>query len=154
MDKKILTLLAVFLVVISLASVCAAELTKEQDFEGKFKMNVYDNSTFSVVTDKMNESALLSDVSWGDFNNTLVCYYEQSMDDVLSELKSNSGYMGDPKTDGNLTILEYNNYGEGSTQDYAFQYFVGVSSPENKTVFIASNDLDHAKDSANSIVFA
>ena len=61
--------------------------------------------------------------------------------------------MDDPTTDGNLTILEYSDYGEGSSEQYAFHYFVGVSSPKNTTVFIASNNLDDAKQYANTIVF-
>ena len=153
MNKKILTLLAVFLVAISIASVCAVELTKENDFDGKFKMNISENSTFEEVVDSIGSSALLSDQSWSDNETAVVCYYDKVIDDVLSELRSNSGYLDDPKTEGNLTILEYSGYGEGSSEQYAFQYFVGVSSPKNTTVFIASNDLNLAKEYANTIVF-
>ena len=154
MNKKILTLLAVFIIAVSIAGACAAELTKENDFDGKFKMNVTDNSTFEKVVDGTGASALLSDISWSDNQTAVVCYYEDAIDSVLSELKSNSGYVDDPKTEGNLTILEYPDYGEGGSEEYAFQYFVGVSSPENTTVFIASNDLNLAKEYANSVEFS
>ena len=152
MNKKILMLFAVFLLAISMASVCAAELTKENDFDGKFKMSISENSTFEEVVDGIGASALLSDKSWSDNETAVVCYYDKVMDNVLSELKSNSGYMDDPKTEGNLTILESSDYGNGS-EKYSFHYFVGVSSPKNTTVFIASNDLNLAKDYANSVVF-
>lgn len=153
MNRKFLTLLAIFLVAISLASVCAAELTKENDFDGKFKMNISDNSTFEEVVDGIGSSALLSDQSWSDNETAVVCYYDKVIDDVLSELRSNSGYMDDPKTEGNLTVLEYSGYGDGDSEQYAFHYLVGVSSPENTTVFVASDDLDLAKEYANTIDF-
>ena len=153
MNRKIITLLILLVAAVSIAGACAAELTKENDFDGKFKMNSTGNSTFEKVTDGIGLSAFLSNQSWSDNKTALVCYYEKAINDVLSELKSNSGFINDPKTEGNLTILEYPNYGEGGTQAYAFHYFVGVSSPENKTVFVASNDLDLAKEYANTIVF-
>ena len=153
MNRKILTLLIVLIAAVSIASVCAAELTKTNDFDGKFKMNISENSTFEKVVDGTGQNAYLSDQSWSDNKTALVCYYEKAMNDVLSELKSNSEFSNDPKTEGNLTILEYSDYGEGGSQAYAFHYFVGVSSPENKTVFVASNDLNLAKEYANTIVF-
>ncbi len=154
MNRKILTLLIVLIAAVSIASVCAAELTKVNDFDGKFKMNISDNSTFKEVVDGTNHSPLLSSKAWSDNQTALVCLYDKAIDNVLSELKSNSGYMDAPKTEGNLTILEYKDYGEGSSQEYAFHYFVGVSSPDKtKSVFIASNDLNSAKDYANTVVF-
>lgn len=153
MNRKIFTLLIMLIAVMSVASICATDLTKENDFDGKFKMNITDNSTFNQVVDGTNQNAYLSDQSWSDNESALVCYYEKAIDTVLSELKSNSGFTENPKTEGNLTILEYPDYGEGGSEEYAFHYFVGVSSPENKTVFIAANDLNDAKDYANTVVF-
>ena len=154
MNRKILTLLIVLIAALSIASVCAAELTKENDFDGKFKMNVSDNSTFKPVVDGTSNSPLLSKQAWSDNSTALVCLYDKTIDNVVSELKSNSGYMNAPKTEGNLTILEYSNYGEGSSQAYAFHYFVGVSSPDKtKSVFVASNDLDMAKNYSNTVKF-
>ena len=57
MNKKFFTLLAIFLVAISMASICAVELTKENDFDGKFKMNIKDNSTFEEVIRNMDKEA-------------------------------------------------------------------------------------------------
>lgn len=153
MNKKILALLIILIAAVSVASVYAADLTKVNDFDGKFKMNISDNSTFNEVVDGTDQSALLSDQSWSDNETALVLYYEKAIDDVLSELKSNSGYMDDPTTEGNLTILEYPDYGDGSTEQYIFHYLVGVTSDDGKTVFIASNDLNDAKDYAKTIVF-
>ena len=153
MNKKILVLLSVVIVAISLVSVCAADLSKENDFDGKFKMNVPDNSAFDEVVDGTGASALLSDKSWSDNQSILVCYYEDAMDNVLSKLKTNAGYMDDPQKDGNLVILEYSDYGEAGTESYAFHYFVGVSSPNNTTVFLGSNDLNSTKEYANTISF-
>lgn len=153
MNKKFLTLLTIFLVAISMVSICAAELTKENDFDGKFKMNITENATFEEVVDGIGSSALLSNQSWSDNESAVVCYYENPMDSVLSILKSNSNYMNDPTIEGNLTILEDTLYNDGDTASYSFKYIVGVSSPKNTTVFVACNDLDLAKEYANTIVF-
>ena len=150
MNKRIFTILIAFIVAISIVSVCAVDLTKENYFDGKFKMNITNTSNFVEVVDG-GASTLLSDQSWSDNETALVCYYDKAIDNVVSELKSNTGYMDDPKVEGNLTILEYPDYGEGDSEEYAFHYFVGISSPENSTVFIASNDLDLAKKYANTI---
>lgn len=153
MNKKILALLIVLIAAVSIASVCAVELTKENDFDGKFKMNMTENSTFEQVVDNMGQNAYLSNQSWSDNETVLICYYEDAIDSLIPKLKSNTLFTNDPTTEGNLTIFENPIYGDGSSESYSFKYFVGVSSPENKTVFIASNDLDSAKAYANTIVF-
>lgn len=154
MNRKILTLLIVLITAISIASVCAAELTKVNDFDGKFKMNISDNSTFEQVVDDVGQNAFLSNQSWSDNKTAVVCYYENSIDSLIPKIKSNTLFMSEPKTEGNLTILENTVYGDGNTEAYSFKYFVGTTSPENKTVFIASNDLNLAKEYANTIVFS
>ena len=153
MSKKILTLLIVLIAAISIASVCAAELTKENDFDGKFKMNITESSTFEQVVDDMGQNAYFSNQSWSDNETALICYYDDAIDSLIPKLKSNTLFTDDLTTEDNLTIFENPMYGQGGTQSYSFKYFVGVSSPENKTVFIASNDLDSAKAYANTIVF-
>lgn len=152
MNRKILTLLAIFLVAVSIASVCAVELTKENDFDGKFKMNIQDSDSVSELKDSLEDSqnggnTYLSNASWKVNDNISVFFYEKAIDSVLSELKSNSGFMDDPKTDGNLTILE-----DTAVSEVGLKYFVGVSSGD-KTVFIGSNDLDAAKEYAKTISF-
>lgn len=151
MNKKILTLLIVLIVAISIASVCAAELTKQNDFDGKFKMNCSENSTFYLKVDDMGVGEFLSNQSWVDDESMMVCYYEEGMEDLVPMLKSNTLFIDEPKVDGNLTIFEDTTSPEGAS--YAVRYFVGVSSPENTTVFVGCDDLDLAKEYANTIVF-
>ncbi len=151
MNRKILVLLIVLIAAISIASVCAANLTTEKDFNGLFKMNSTDNSTFYPKADDMGYGLLLSNQSWVDNESIIVCYYEEGMDKLVPRLRSNSLFMDDPKVEGNLTILEDNYSPEGAS--YAIKYFVGVSSPKNTTVFIGCDDLNLAKEYANTISF-
>ena len=57
MNGKILTLLIVLIAAVSMASVCAAELTKENDFDGLFKMKIAENETFNVTDNGNNFSS-------------------------------------------------------------------------------------------------
>ena len=150
MNRKILALLIVFIAAISIASVCAIDLTKENDFDENFKMNITDNETFSEITDGTSQGKFVSVKSWTNNESVLVCYYEDAMDNVVSTLKSNTPFIGDPKTEGNLTIFEDTTSPEGAS--YSVKYFVGVSSGD-KTVFIGCEDLDNAKEYANTIKF-
>ena len=59
MDKKIIVLLAVFMVAISLASVYAVETTTH-DFDGLFKMDVPVDENFTNPVDEGQYSAKLS----------------------------------------------------------------------------------------------
>ena len=153
MNRKILALLIVLIAAISIASVCAVELTKENDFDGKFKMNMTESSIFEQVVDGTGQNPYFSNQSWSDNETVLICYYEDAIDSIIPKIKSNTLFTDDPTTEDNFTIFENPVYGQGGTESYSFKYFVGVSSPENKTVFIASNDLDSAKAYANTIVF-
>lgn len=150
MNRKIFTLLAIFLVAISLASVCAVELTKEQDFDGLFKMNISDNDTVGELDTSDGSNTFFSKSSWTVNDNISVFFYGKAIDDEVSELKSNSAFLNNPTTDGNLTIMEDTTSPEGAV--YALKYFVGVSS-DDKTVFVGSNDLDAAKEYAKTINF-
>ncbi|WP_296786932.1 hypothetical protein [Methanobrevibacter sp.] len=150
MNRKILTFLIVLIAVISIASVCAVELTKENDFDGKFKMNCTENVTFNV-TDRYSPE-FVSNQSWiNDDESIHVCYYDAGMDNLIPIIKSNTLFTNEPKVEGNLTIFEDTTSPEGSS--YAVKYFVGVSSPENKTVFVGCDDLDLAKQCINTIKF-
>ena len=152
MNKKILTLFAVFLITISLASVCAAELTKENDFDGKFKMNISKNATFNSLVTDLGDGEFVSNCSWSDNESVMVCYYEDGMDNLVPILKSNTLFIEDPTVEGNLTIFEDTTSPENAP--YGVKYFVGVSSPDNTTsVFVGCDDLDLAKEYANTIVF-
>jgi hypothetical protein len=150
MNRKILTFLIVLIAGISIVSVCAVDLTKENDFDGKFKMNCTDNTTFAVTQSYSPE--FVSNQSWIDGDESMyVCYYEEGMDNLIPILKSNTLFIDEPKVEGNLTIFEDTTSPEGSS--YAVKYFVGVSSPENKTVFVGCDNLDLAKECVNTIKF-
>lgn len=150
MNRKILTFLIVFIAVISIASVCAVDLTKANDFDGKFKMNCTENTNFTV-SDRYSPE-YVSNQSWVNDNETMyVCYYDVGMDNLIPIIKSNTLFTSKPKVEGNLTIFEDTTSPEGAS--YAVKYFVGVSSPENKTVFVGCDDLDLAKQCINTIEF-
>ncbi len=150
MNRKILTFLIVLIAVISIASVYAVDLTKENDFDGKFKMNCTADTNFTVTNSYSPE--FVSNQSWiNDDESMYVCYYEGGMDNLIPILKSNTLFINEPKVEGNLTIFEDTTSPEGSS--YAVKYFVGVSSPENKTVFVGCDDLDLAKQCINTIEF-
>ena len=51
----------IFVLASSIVAVCASDLVKENDFDGKFKMNISENSTFVEVVDGVSAGALLSD---------------------------------------------------------------------------------------------
>lgn len=152
MNKKILVILIVLMAVVSVASVCASDLTKEQDFDGKFKMNISGNATFAPLTKDLGGGEFVSNMSWTDNKTAIVCYYESGMNEIVPIIRSNTLFLTEPKVDGNLTIFE-----DTTSQDnapYAVKYFVGVQSPDNKTsVFVASDDLNLAKEYASSISF-
>lgn len=157
MNKKIVTLLIVLIAAVSIASVCAAELTKVNDFDGKFKMNITGNDTVKGLTDSLQNSnnggnTYQSQSAWTVNDGVSVYYYNGAINSVVSTLKSNSAFMDNPKVEGNLTILEDTTSPEGAS--YALKYFVGVQSPDNSTtVFVGSNDLNLAKEYANTIGF-
>jgi len=151
MNRKILALLIVLIAAISVATVCAADLTTEKDFNGLFKMNSTNNSTFYPKADDMGFGLFLSNRSWVDNESIIVCYYEDGMDKLVPKLKSNTLFIENPKVEGNLTIFEDTTSPENA--QYAAKYFVGVSSPKNTTVFVGCNDLNLAKEYANTISF-
>jgi hypothetical protein len=77
----------VFIAVISIASVCAVDLTKENDFDGKFKMNCTENTNFTV-SDRYSPE-YVSNQSWVNDNETMyVCYYDVGMDNLIPIINS------------------------------------------------------------------
>lgn len=153
MDKKIFALLIICIATISIASVCAVELNKSNDFDGKFKMNITSNDVVKVLNDSLQDSVnggntYQSKSAWTVNDNVSVFYYDGAMDKTVSILKSNSGFTDDPTTEGNLTIFT-----NPEDEDYSFKYFVGTSSDKSNTVFVGSDNLDNAKEYANTIVF-
>ena len=59
MNRKILALLIVLIAAISIANVCAVELTKENDFDNIFKMKISDNDTFENLNNGTDYTTLL-----------------------------------------------------------------------------------------------
>lgn len=152
MNKKIFTLLLICIATISVASVCAVELTKTNDFDGNFKMNITSSDAVKVLNDSLQDSAnggntYQSKSAWTVNDNVSVFYYDGAMDSIVSTLKSNTGFTDDPTTDGDLTIFT-----NPEDADYSFKYLVGVSSGD-KTVFVGCDNLDTAKEYANTITF-
>ena len=58
MNKKIFTLLMIFIATISVVSVCASEELVSHDF-GKFNMDIYDGQTVSDSSGSVGQSILL-----------------------------------------------------------------------------------------------
>lgn len=141
MNKKILALLLVLIAVMSVATVSA------DSFDGRFEMNC---SNTDVPKDILNSTGdtYLSQFAWIVNENVSVFYYTHTLDEVLSTLKTNTGFMDEPTEDGNLTVLENPDAKSG----VSFKYFVGVSS-DNETVFLGSDNLDLAKEYAKTVGF-
>ncbi|WP_296876326.1 hypothetical protein [uncultured Methanobrevibacter sp.] len=159
MNKKIITLLAVFAVVISLASVYAVETTNH-DFDGLFKMNVPVDENFTNPVKEGQFSAKLSANAEYAGQNISVFYYNESnmapdfkaenITDYLPKmLKSNSVFMDEPSIEGKVYI--WNNTAGGSSDGL---YLVGISSDDAKEmVCVEGNNLDDLKSFINSVEF-
>lgn len=159
MDKKILTLMTVFAVVISIASVYAVETTNH-DFDGLFKMDVpVDENLTNPVEDGQYAPNLCANAEYSGENISIFYYNESSMSadfkadnltDYLPQmLKSNSVYMNEPSIDGNLYI--WNNTSGGSSNG---AYLVGIPSEDaSEMVCVEGNNLDDLKTFTNSVQF-
>lgn len=127
---------------------------KTVDFNGLFKMDVNESSTFHEVS---------PDTDWyvskewnNDINNTVyafegyneVLYWKNTnLNEVVSNL---STIYHNPNYEGDLVILEC--YSKSSEPAY-YDYLVGTQSDDNEVVLIMGSDLDLLKTYANSIVF-
>lgn len=163
MNKKFLTLLAVCLVAISMASVCAVELTKENDFDGIFKMSIVDNDTFEQMDFGNSYTGLLqSSAAYVNANNsTIVCIYADSnMDDALLAI-TYGGYdaqygVNDANVtkEGDLALFNKTPDMDADLKDYSINTFAGKSDSDGKlTVFVGGSDSELVKEYANTIVF-
>lgn len=159
MNMKILTVLAVFIIGVSIAGVYAAE-TANHDFDGLFRMDVPSSENFTNPVDEGQYSPGLSANVQYDGENFSVYYYNESnmADDFDAEnitdylpqmLKSNSVYMDDPVVEENLYV--WNNTVGGSS---GAAYLVGVSSDDgSQMVCIEGNNLDDLKTYAGTVEF-
>ncbi|MER2013722.1 MAG: hypothetical protein ABS871_03675 [Methanobrevibacter sp.] len=161
MNKKFLTLFAVFIVAVSMASVCAVELTKENDFNGIFKMKVTDGDNFTSMDDSQSYSKLLqSAAAYNNSNNTVFVFvYKGNINDALLGMTNgdidpqygvkNANYT----TDGDLTLINKTPKMENLLKDYSINTFAGKS--DNKTtVFVGGDNATLVKEYAKTIVFS
>ena len=160
MNKKILVLLAVFVVALSLASVSAAELTQNKDFDGLFKMNVAANDNFTTVGDTQDYSSLLHSVvayKNGD-ESIFVLVYNEGMKSALMYITngdvdySYGKANADMDEDGDLTLLNKSSSMDSIMGDYNITTFAGKSNDDKPmTVFIGGTNETLVKEYAKTI---
>lgn len=153
MNKKILILLAVFILAVSLASVSAVELTKENDFNGLFKMKVADNETFTPIDNNNTPfSALQSGAAFKNDNDTIfVFYYENELNDAI--FYASEGNVTDFDSEGDLRIF---NATEQMTQACGGNANVFVAknpNMEKRTVIVGGTNETLLKEYAETLTF-
>ncbi len=162
MNKKILTLLAVFLVAVSLASVCAAELTKENDFDGVFKMKVAEGDNFTNMSDYQSASSFLhSSMAYVNDNETVYVFVftgntlESALNSMtLGDIDAQYGHKeGNVSKEGDLILFNKTPAMEEALKDYSLDTFAGINdSNKQLTVFVGGNNPDLVKEYAETIV--
>lgn len=167
MNRKIVTLLIVLIAAVSIASVCAVELTKENDFDGLFKMKVAEGDNFTNISDPNSNQAYgiaQSNMAYRNNNSTIYVFvygnsgikdaitvmsdgeidfqYKKGLDLVKSE--------GDVSAfDANATLLDEPSEGSSVT----LTTFAGVDDGGNLAVLVGGNDADLVKEYAKTIKF-
>ena len=160
MNKKILTLFVVFIVAISMASVCAVELTKENDFDGKFKMKVADGDNFTKMDDSQSYSKLLqSAAAYNNSNNSIFVFvYGGNINDALlamtyGDIDSQYGVKNaNYTTDGDLTLINKTPNMNDPLKNYSMNTFAGKSNNKT-TVFVGGDNATLVKEYAKTIKF-
>jgi len=153
MNKKILLLLIVFVAAISIAGVCAAELTKENDFDGLFKMNIGANESFTNMSDGQEFSTFLnSKMAYSNDNGNIFAFvYNDNMHQSIMYASQNENYPFD--TDGDLTILNATDH-MSNELDGNITVLAGKSNnDESITVLIGGSNDTLVKEYANTIKF-
>lgn len=167
MNKKIVALLIVLIAAVSIASVCAAELTKEKDFDGLFKMKIAGNDNFTSLDDGSNANAYSgvaqSNAAYKNASNTLFVFvYGDGMKQSIFYLTSGGidfqyGKGTDlVKKDGDLTVFDGNLtvFNKSSDLNVDLTKFAGVSNDKDElSVIVAGNDANLVKEYAKTIVF-
>lgn len=164
MNKKVITLLILLIAVISIASACAVELTKENDFDGfKMKVNESDNFTNLSESDKFSGLAGSNAVYKNDDNSIFVFVYGNDLKKSIFYLTGGSidfdYYKGTDlvKTEENLAIFDGNLNVFNQTSDNLnvnLTKFAGVGNGAgNLSVIVAGTDGDLVKDYAKTIKF-
>ena len=119
---------------------------KTVDFNGLFKMDVWEESDFNAYDTYHNSTYDWIQINSEPSGNVEYVYYweDSSISDAVSNLKDTySNY----QIEGDYVILS-TDYVSGNNQ-----YCVGVQSADNEVVFIEGADLDVLKTYADSIVF-
>lgn len=161
MNKKIVTLLIVLIAAVSIASVCAVELTEEKDFDGLFKMKVADGDNFTNMSDinsnKFSDIAG-SNMAYKNANDTIIVFVYGNAD-VKSAINALTGGNIDfqyqhgvdlVKFDGNVAVFDSNI----TAQNQNLTSFAGVDDGEgNIAVIICGQDADLVKEYAETIKF-
>lgn len=153
MNKKILTLLAVFIVAVSLATVCAAELTKENDFDNIFKMKISESDNFTNMSDGQDYSTVLqSKMAYANGDGSIFAFvYNDNMNQSIFYASQKEGYSFG--TDGDLTIINATD-DMGKELDGNVTVLAGKSNADNSiTVFIGGTNGTLVKEYANTIEF-
>lgn len=160
MKMKVLTLLVVFIVAVSMASVFAVELTKEQDFDGHFKMKVNEGDNFTSMGDSQSYSGLLqSAAAYNNSNNSVFVFvYSGGINDALLAMTSgdidsqygvkNANYT----TDGDLTLINKTPNMKDALKDFSINAFAGKSNNKT-TVFVGGDNATLVKEYAKTITF-
>ena len=161
MNKKMLTLLAVFLVAVSLASVCAAELTKENDFDGLFKMKVAEGDNFTNMSDGQSASSFLySSMAYENSNQTVYVfvYAGRTLDGVLNsmtlgDIDPQYGTNGNITKEGDLILFNKTPAMDDVLKDYPIDTFAGITDSDKQlTIFVGGSDPELVKEYAKTIV--
>lgn len=153
MNKKILIFLAVFLVAFSLATVCAAELTKENDFDNLFKMKISESDNFTNMSDGQDYSTFLqSKMAYKNENGSIFAFvYGDNVKQSILYASQKDGYPFE--TEGDLTII---NATDEMSKELGGNITVlaGKSNTDDSmTVFIGGNNETLVKEYANTIQF-
>ncbi|WP_407424654.1 hypothetical protein [Methanobrevibacter sp.] len=153
MNGKILTLLIVLIAAVSMASVCAAELTKENDFDGLFKMKIAENETFNVTDNGNNFSSLLqSRISYKNDNESIfVFYYENELADAI--LYASQGNITNFDKDGDLGIINATEQMIKLCDGKVTVLAAKNPTYEKRTVFVGGTNETLVKEYANTIEF-
>ncbi|WP_298522721.1 hypothetical protein [uncultured Methanobrevibacter sp.] len=162
MNKKILTLLAVFLVAVSLASVCAAELTKENDFDGLFKMKVPEGDNFTNMSDYQSASSFLySSMAYENSNQTVYVFVytgstlesvlaSMTLGDIDAQYGTNEGNI---TKEGNLILFNKTPAMEEALKDFSLDTFAGINDSDKQlTIFVGGSNPELVKEYAETIV--
>ena len=153
MDKKILTLLAVFIVAISMASVCAAELTKENDFDGLFKMKIAENDNFTNMSDGQDYSTFLqSKMAYKNGDGSIFAFvYNDNVNQSIFYASHDKIQNFD--TDGDLSIINATD-DMSEELDGNVTVLAGKSNGDDSlTVFVGGTDENLVKEYSNTIEF-